>query len=278
MSPLWPFAALVSGLSGGWISARRAVDDPDPADLRENHRGVEVPVVLGAVLVRTAGAAAALSLVLALLAGPVVAWPVAVVTLVGTFVLSWVGHLDDRSQSDERGVGHLRSLVRGNATTGILKLVAGFIVAAGVALAIGGGPLRIVLVSVFVALSINVTNALDVRPGRAVKWALVVLLATGLFLRARDLGMAVIQAAYVGAGVGTGWFDVRERGMLGDAGSNPLGLVVGAAIASLLPTVPLVVATLALAALQVAAETITISRLIEAMPPIRWFDRLGRRD
>jgi hypothetical protein len=30
-------------------------------------------------------------------------------------------------------------------------------------------------------------------------------------------------------------------------------------------------------ALQVAAETITISRLVEATAPLRWLDRVGRR-
>jgi len=37
-----------------------------------------------------------------------------------------------------------------------------------------------------------------------------------------------------------------------------------------------VAAALALV-LQVAAETVTLSRLIDAAPPLAWLDRLGRR-
>jgi hypothetical protein len=65
--------------------------------------------------------------------------------------------------------------------------------------------------------------------------------------------------------------------MLGDTGSNPLGLVSGLGLAVILPTWGVLLAAGVAVALQVAAETVTISRLIEAVPPLRWFDRLGRR-
>ena len=65
--------------------------------------------------------------------------------------------------------------------------------------------------------------------------------------------------------------------MLGDAGSNPLGLLAGLGLAVSLPTPWLVAAAVAAVLLQVAAETVTISRVVDAVPPLRWFDRLGRR-
>ena len=41
---------------------------------------------------------------------------------------------------------------------------------------------------------------------------------------------------------------------------------------------PLVVAVLAVVALaNVASELVSFSRVIDAVPPLRWFDRLGRR-
>jgi hypothetical protein len=63
-----------------------------------------------------------------------------------------------------------------------------------------------------------------------------------------------------------------------NGGSNPLGLVVGSSLAAALPMPALLLALAGLAALQVAAETVTISRLIEAAPPLRWLDALGRRN
>jgi hypothetical protein len=66
--------------------------------------------------------------------------------------------------------------------------------------------------------------------------------------------------------------------MLGDAGSNPLGFIVGTGLAAILPTWGVILAAVMALGLQVAAETVTISRLIEAVPPLRWYDRLGRRN
>jgi UDP-GlcNAc:undecaprenyl-phosphate/decaprenyl-phosphate GlcNAc-1-phosphate transferase len=90
-------------------------------------------------------------------------------------------------------------------------------------------------------------------------------------------GFGLIAAAALGAAVGVLPFDLLERAMLGDAGSNPLGVLAGAGLAVVLPTAGVVVAAVAAVLMQVAAETVTLSRAIEAVPPLRWFDRLGRR-
>jgi len=71
--------------------------------------------------------------------------------------------------------------------------------------------------------------------------------------------------------------DLAQRGMLGDSGSNPLGLVSGLGAAVTLPTWGVLLAAGVVVVLQVVAETVTISRAIEAVPPLRWYDRLGRR-
>jgi UDP-GlcNAc:undecaprenyl-phosphate GlcNAc-1-phosphate transferase len=132
-----------------------------------------------------------------------------------------------------------------------------------------------VAAAVLIAGSINLWNALDVVPGRALKWAAIALVPVLAATVAEPYG--VIAGAALGGVAGVLPFDLRERGMLGDAGSNPLGLLVGLGLAVTLPTWGVVVAALAVLALQVAAETVTISRAIEAVPALRWFDRLGRR-
>lgn len=191
-------------------------------------------------------------------------------------VLFGAGLLDDALGHRARGLrGHVGSLLRGRPTTGILKLLVG--TALGVALAVwlGGGPVRIAASSVLIVLSINLWNVLDVVPGRALKWGIVVLAAV-LPATAGRPAVALV-AAGLGAALGVLPFDLRERGMLGDAGSNPLGLLAGLGLAVALPTPWLLVAAGAAVLLQVAAETVTISRALEAVPPLRWFDRLGRR-
>jgi hypothetical protein len=64
--------------------------------------------------------------------------------------------------------------------------------------------------------------------------------------------------------------------MLGDAGANLLGFTVGLGLALRLATWQLAVAAAVVVALNVLAETVTLSRVIDAAPPLRWVDRLGR--
>ena len=64
--------------------------------------------------------------------------------------------------------------------------------------------------------------------------------------------------------------------MLGDSGANLLGFLAGAEIVRRLPEPWLPVAAATVVGLNLLAETVTFSRTIEAIPPLRWFDRLGR--
>jgi hypothetical protein len=276
MSLIWPLVALGVAFVGGIVSGSRALSRTDLI-LRTNYAGRAVPVVMGHVLVSSANAGLLIALGLALLAGPVPSWPTPLLACAGAYLLLFIGGLDDRSSHEARGVrGHLSSLIRGTPTSGIWKLVAGVAASAAIAAELGGGLVRILAASLVIALSINVTNALDVRPGRAIKWGVLVLVPVSLTLVAKGVGLSVATAAYVGGAAGVARYDLGERAMLGDAGSNPLGLVLGTGLAATLPFPGLLVALAALLALQLAAETVTISRMIESVSPLRWFDRLGR--
>jgi UDP-GlcNAc:undecaprenyl-phosphate/decaprenyl-phosphate GlcNAc-1-phosphate transferase len=277
MSGLWPLVAVGVSFVVGIVGGSRALTRTDLI-LRTNYAGRAVPVVMGHVLVSSANAGLLVALGLALLAGPVPSWPAPLIVCGGTYLLLFIGGIDDRSTHEARGVReHLASLIRGAPTTGIWKLVVGVAVSAVIAAELGGGVVRVLAATLVIALSINVTNALDVRPGRAIKWGLLVLVPVSLVLFAHGVGLSLATAAYVGGAAGVVRYDLAERGMLGDAGSNPLGLVLGTGLATSLPGPGLVVALLMLLGLQVAAETVTISRMIEAVVPLRWLDRLGRR-
>jgi hypothetical protein len=195
--------------------------------------------------------------------------------LAGVLVF-FAGLLDDFLGHRTRGLrGHVSSLLRGRPTTGILKLLVGTGVGIILATWLGGGAVRVAASAVVIVLSINLWNVLDVVPGRALKWGIVVLAA--VLPVALDRPAGALLAAGLGAALGVLPFDLRERGMLGDAGSNPLGLLAGLGLAVALPTPWLVVAAAAAVVLQVAAETVTITRIVDGVPPFRWFDRLGRR-
>ncbi|MGH2722967.1 MAG: hypothetical protein ACRDI0_01660 [Actinomycetota bacterium] len=267
--------ALALGLVGAAaLGSLTTLSRPPIGVIRENYAGRWIPVVLGLAMV----AAAVPSAIIGARVGDRVAalglrGDILVAAVVGLWV---VGALDDAFGGPVRGIrAHMASLLRGRPTTGLLKMAAGVAAAVVLGLALGGDPVRVGASVVLIAVATNVWNALDVVPGRALRWgivALVPLLALGW---QGDYGL--VAAGMLGAALGVLPFDLAERGMLGDAGSNPLGLVVGAGLAGFLPTPWVVVAAVVGLALQLAAETITISRLIDAVPPLRWFDRLGRR-
>lgn len=236
--------------------------------VRENYAGRPVPVVLGVAVIGGALLGALASEGLPTTAVGVALWVVLPALLVA-------GMIDDRVRGGPRGiVGHLRSLARGRPTTGVLKLVVGMAAGIAVALAAGGEPVRLAAGALLMALSVNLFNALDVAPGRSLKWAVLVLAVTLIWLWGDP--RTVLPASGLGAAAAAVVFDLRERGMLGDGGSNPLGLLVGAVLFLALPTVGVLLAAAVGLLLQLAAETITISRLIAGTPPTRWFDRLGR--
>jgi len=269
----WPAVALVVGsVSAGALALVMATAAP-PRLVRTNHAGERVPAVLGLALI---GATLAASLsTRAGAGGP--PGRVEAATLAAAVAVAAVGLLDDLfGGAEDRGFrGHLGRLVRGRPTTGLLKLVVGVAGGVVVALAIGGGAVRVVAGALLVASATNLWNALDVRPGRSVKWGIVVLVP--VFALTRDTGFGLVAGAALGGALGILPFDLLERAMLGDAGSNPLGLMAGAGLALVLPTASVIVAAVMVIILQVAAETVTISRVINAVPPLRWFDRLGRR-
>ena len=76
--------------------------------------------------------------------------------------------------------------------------------------------------------------------------------------------------------IGVVWFDLRERAMLGDGGANLLGFTVGLGLYVVLHGWGVALdGRRSRSSLNVLAETVTLSRVIDAIPPLRWFDDLG---
>jgi hypothetical protein len=271
----WPLLAVVLGDVIALVGAALLVRAPTPRLLRKNHAGRLVPVVLGAGLVTAVFLSTSVTAAVAGEAydlGRVVTWAV-----VASVVLGMVGLIDDLAEEGARGFReHLGSLLRkGRATTGIVKLAAGIAAGTSIALIMGGGPVRVAAAAVLMAVSANVWNAFDVVPGRALKLAILALIP--ILLASWNAPVGLLAGSTLGGAAALLPFDLLERGMLGDAGSNPLGFLVGVGLAAVLPTPGVVAAAAGGLLLQTAAETVTISRLVEATPPLRWFDRLGRR-
>ena len=65
--------------------------------------------------------------------------------------------------------------------------------------------------------------------------------------------------------------------MLGDAGANALGGMLGAAAAASLPRPARIALLAGIAGLTAASEVVSFTKVIERTPPLRWLDMLGRR-
>jgi hypothetical protein len=115
--------------------------------------------------------------------------------------------------------------------------------------------------ALLVGLAANALNQLDTRPGRALK----VYLAAALAVDA-PVGIAVLLLPY----------DLREMAMLGDAGSNALGGLLGLKSVERFTGRGRWVAIGALAGLTLLGERISLGAWIERTPGLSWFDRLGR--
>ncbi len=185
------------------------------------------------------------------------------------------GCYDDLAGSgDRRGFrGHLGALARGEVTSGAVKI--GGIGASGLAAAalLGGTVPDLAINAGLVAGGANVLNLFDLRPGRAIK----VTLAAGALTGAGSAAGRRCVAAPLGAALALLPDDLAERAMLGDAGANALGALLGAAAAASLPRRARVAALAAIVGLTAASEAVSFTKVIERTTPLRWLDMLGRR-
>jgi UDP-N-acetylmuramyl pentapeptide phosphotransferase/UDP-N-acetylglucosamine-1-phosphate transferase len=251
-----------------------------PALARQNYRNRTVATAGGmfiifAVLVIEAGR----SVLGAIGVGPETGLTEArTAVLFAVFGFGFLGLVDDLTAfGDDRGFrGHLSALRDGRVTTGMLKLVGGASIAVVLVATHGFKSGRTVIVdAMLIALAANLGNLLDRAPGRTIKFGLVAYVPIALAIGGAPIGIAV--APVMGAAFGLLGDDARERLMLGDTGANVIGAVLGLAVVLGSRDSIRLGVMLTLLALNVAAELVSFSRVIDAVPPLKWFDRLGRR-
>jgi UDP-GlcNAc:undecaprenyl-phosphate/decaprenyl-phosphate GlcNAc-1-phosphate transferase len=255
--------------------------------VRENYRGLVLPAAAGILI----------AVVAALTVGPLAALDeladadtlapevgAALVFVVGVAMLGLVddllgGRRPAGAAADAgapRGVrGHLRAAARGDFSTGLVKALG----ALGLALYVLSGDGRsageyLVGVGVLV-LSTNLFNLLDLRPGRAGK----AFVALGVVLTLGSWDTYALQALglFIGPALVLLPYDLRERAMLGDAGSNVLGAVAGLWLVLALGPTGEAVALGVLAVLTLYGEFRSISAMVDRNPLMRRLDSLGRR-
>nr|WP_051049798.1 hypothetical protein [Nocardiopsis ganjiahuensis] len=168
--------------------------------------------------------------------------------------------------------GHLGALAHGEVTTGAVKMAG--IGATGLAAAflLRKGPLDTLVDGALIAASANLVNLFDLRPGRAVKFA---LLASAPALASPA---APLVGPVLGAAAALLPDDLAERSMLGDSGANALGAALGVAAAARAPLPARLALLGGVVGLTLLSERTSFSAVIDGVPVLRRLDRWGRVD
>ena len=238
--------------------------------VRANYRGRPVVATGGIVLT------------LALVIG--IAWTqlsdrptrVAVVMTLAGLSMGLLGYVDDVYGDRHAGglLGHARALLKGTLTTGMLKAAGGAAVGLLSAWGLGRDGVWLVVAGAVIALASNLANLFDLRPGRVVKVWLVCAIPVAM---STAIGAgAVVTCAVAGALAVFLVWELREQVMLGDTGAGLVGAVLGVGAVASVGRFGLTVLLAVLLALTLLSEVVSFTRLIEAVPPLRWIDELGR--
>jgi len=244
--------------------------------VRENYLGERIPTAAGISIVISSSVGLILA---AMLYKPL---QFQMLLVLSTFIgMAILGLLDDLIGSREvTGLkGHLLLLLKeGRLTTGSLK-------------ALGGGFLALVFSSFFsnnlgelllntglIALFANAVNLTDLRPGRAGKVFLIigVLLLVYAFSRGAVLPAVFIITPVLGATAAFLPYDLSGEMMLGDTGSNSLGIVLGMTSVLLLSSGLRILVFLLLVLLHLYTEKYSLTETIERIGFLRYLDEWGR--
>lgn len=200
-------------------------------------------------------------------------------------LLLLAGLLDDLFGSGEsRGFkGHFSPFLNGKVTTGFLKAITIFPASLVSSIFFSSFIWQLLLNAFLISLFANFLNLLDLKPGRAGKVFLFLSFFTLLALYFSGLRVDIKSAcwllwiSFLPPFILILWYDLKEKMMLGDAGSNLLGGFLGfflcLALADWMVKLGIVIL---LGLLHLVAEVSSFSYFFENFSFLKFFDNLGR--
>jgi UDP-GlcNAc:undecaprenyl-phosphate GlcNAc-1-phosphate transferase len=198
--------------------------------------------------------------------------------------MGFMGLLDDQmGNPNSKGFkGHFKILIKSRQlTSGGFKALFGsalaFVFSTGVVFSTKTDwwPLHLLLDFLLVSLAANMINLFDLRPGRAGKVYLVVFLIIIAFSKNLEnyfglfLPIVAILVYYLP-------FDLRAEVMMGDVGSNLLGASLGMMMVWMLSDIAKIVALIIMIILQLSAEKVSFTKVIERNSILKFIDDVGR--
>ncbi|MGE5396893.1 MAG: hypothetical protein ACM3MK_05075 [Chitinophagales bacterium] len=195
--------------------------------------------------------------------------------LLAVVVMALVGFVDDILGSrDTLGFrGHFSRLIKERKmTTGALKALTGGLVSFFIAWSCYDGIISLIVNTLIIALFTNSMNLFDLRPGRCVKAFLIMFLPLAYF--AWDQYLLFIPL--FGAVLAYFRYDLKARAMMGDTGSNVLGVTLGVMTVYGLGFTARLAVLAALILLHLYTEKYSITKTIEKSRVLKTIDMLGR--
>ena len=238
--------------------------------IRPNYKGEMIPVSMGIVF-----------LPMIIINGIIVAFftvdfvSIACLFIFGIMAMFFAGIIDDTiGNRDVSGLkGHFKSLFKGKLTTGGFKALFGGFVGLIISVCISKNIADIIVNTLVIALSTNLMNLFDLRPGRAIKVYLVIMIAifftlTG-YVQILPLLILPNVLAYFN-------YDLKAKAMMGDTGSNVLGISIGILMVMGYTFKVRVSWLVFLVLIHILTEKFSLTKIIEKNKVLNFIDKLGR--
>lgn len=196
--------------------------------------------------------------------------------LISILIIGIVGLLDDLvGVTDIKGLkGHIISFLKGKPTTGGIKAGVGFLISLIISLLISKNILDIIVNTFLIALFTNYNNIFDLRPGRSIK---AFIFASIALLLTRTIGQfEYLIFSFFGIILIYFPMDLKAKAMMGDVGSNVLGITLGIYCSLSNGLIIKVIYLLILIIIHIIAEKYSFTKIIENNKILKFIDDLGR--
>jgi len=237
--------------------------------VQKNFKGMEIPISVGGFIIL-------LEMLLVLTMNTFnnydhlyILGSLLLITIIGTY--------DDLyGDSTIKGLrGHIRAFFTGRITSGFLKAAIGGIIALFLGWYFGNNVIERITNFLLILLMINALNLFDLRPGRAFKVFFILfsfLIFTTSFLQQDKIAPIIFGILLI-----VFFEDIRAHIMLGDSGSNLLGLHLGIWFSMYFPILGQWIIIFLLIGLHIYTERYSLSTLIEKHKILKKIDHWGRR-
>ncbi|AOY77083.1 glycosyltransferase [Clostridium formicaceticum] len=196
--------------------------------------------------------------------------------LTGITTMGFAGIIDDLigNKSASGFKGHFSRFFKGELTTGMLKAGVGGVIAFMISWIYSVGIIEFFINAFVIALFTNLLNLLDLRPGRALKTYLFIAV---IFLVIGIAGITkMILFSIIGYCIGYLPQDLKARSMMGDVGSNTLGITLGIITIISFSIKVKVVLLILLLLVHTISEKYSLSKVIKSNYILNYLDELGR--